>query len=196
MSRVARSDLIVAALVVGAVVFGALGFAGFGDSISNTLLFVAWWLSLLALFMLALRLPLRGRGSRAPAWIANTLIVFAAIAVAVAANVALYRHDAHFDVSREGRNTPPRQLTDVIDQLHVQLSLTYFYNAGDENALAVRDLIEIASRNHPYLTFRGIDLDKEPGLARDVGVHAYNTAVLQAGDRRMRRCASFASAPR
>ena len=185
MSRVARSDLIVAALVVGAVVFGALGFAGFGDSISNTLLFVAWWLSLLALFMLALRLPLRGRGSRAPAWIANALIVFAAIAVAVAANVALYRHDAHFDVSREGRNTPPRQLTDVIDQLHVQLSLTYFYNAGDENALAVRDLIEIASRNHPYLTFRGIDLDKEPGLARDVGVHAYNTAVLQAGDRRI-----------
>src|SRR5499427_10462823 len=143
MWRVARSDLVVAALVVGAVVFGVLGFAGFGDGISNSLLFVAWWLSLLALFMLALRLPFRGRGSRVSAWIANALIVCAAIAVTVSANVALYRHDAHFDVTREGRNTPPRQLTDVIDQLHAPLSLTYFYNAGDPNALAVRDLIEI-----------------------------------------------------
>src|SRR6185437_13400617 len=28
-------------------------------------------------------------------------------------------------------------------------------------------------------------LDKEPGLARDVGVHSYNSAVLQAGDRKV-----------
>ena len=53
------------------------------------------------------------------------------------------------------------------------------------NALAVRDMIEIAARNHPLLAFRAIDLDKEPGLARDIGVHSYNTAVLQAGDRKV-----------
>ena len=116
---------------------------------------------------------------------ANALIVCAALAVVIAANVALYRHDVHFDVTREGRNTPPEQLTDVIDHLHAPLSLTYFYNAGDPNALAVRDLIEIAARNHPLLAFRAIDLDKEPGLARDIGVHSYNTAVLQAGDRKV-----------
>jgi hypothetical protein len=91
----------------------------------------------------------------------------------------------YFDVSREGRNTPPHQLSDVIDHLHGPLSLTYFYNAGDPSALAARDLIAIAARNHPLLAFRAIDLDKEPGLARDVGVHSYNTAVLQAGDRKV-----------
>ena len=42
-------------------------------------------------------------------------------------------------------------------------------------------MIETAARNHPLLAFRAIDLDKEPGLARDIGVHSYNTAVLQAG---------------
>ena len=46
-------------------------------------------------------------------------------------------------------------------------------------------MIEIAARNHPLLAFRAIDLDKEPGLARDIGVHSYNTAVLQAGDRKV-----------
>jgi ABC-type uncharacterized transport system len=185
MSRFARSDLVIATLVAGAILFAALGFAGFSDAISNGLLFAAWWLTLLTLFVLAVRLPLRGRGSRVSAWIANALIAVAAIAVVIAANVALYRHDVHLDVTREGRNTPPQQLTDVIDQLRVPLALTYFYNAGDPNALVVRDLIAVAARNHPLLMFRAIDLDKEPGLARDIGVHSYNTAVLRAGDRKV-----------
>ena len=134
-------------------------------------------MALLALFLLALRLPLRGRGSRLSAWTATALVTIAAIAVTVAANIALYRHDVHFDVSREGRNTPPAQLTAIIDHLRSPLSLTYFYNSGDRNALVAKDLIEVAARGHPLFVFRAIDLDKEPGLARDAGVHAYNTAV-------------------
>lgn len=185
MSRFARSDLVLAVLVAAAILFGALGFAGFGERTSNSLLFVAWFLALLTLFAVAVRLPLRGRGSHWAAWAANTLIVCGALGTAIAANVALYRHDVHFDATREGRNTPPHQLTDVIDELSSPLSLTYFYNASDPNALAVRDMIKIAARNHPLLSFRAIDLDKEPGLARDIGVHSYNTAVLQAGDHKV-----------
>src|SRR5207237_3060953 len=110
----------------------------------------------------------------------------AAIAVVIAANIALYRHDLHFDVTREGRNTPPRQLTEVVEHLQMPLALTYFYNAGDPNAVAVRDLVEIAARNHPLLAFRAIDIDTEPGLAHDVGGHAYNTASWHGRDRTRR----------
>ena len=185
MPRLTRSDLTVAALIGASLLFGALGFAGFGARVSNMLLFAAWSLTLLTLFALAVRLPLRGRGSRWASWASNALIVGGAVAVAVAANVALYRHDVHFDATREGLNTPPPQLTDLVDGLRSPLSLVYFYNASDPNALAARDMIETASRNHPLLAFRAIDLDKEPGLARDIGVHSYNTAVLQAGDRKV-----------
>jgi ABC-type uncharacterized transport system len=180
-----RSNAVLAAFVVGAIACSALGFAGFGEEIGNGSLFIAWLLALLALFMLALRLPLRGRGSRLSAAISAALVTAGAIAVVIVANMALYRHDLHFDVSREGRNTPPAQFTGVIDNLRVPLSLTYFYNNGDGNALVARDLIAVAARGHPLFTFRAIDLDKEPGLARDVGVHAYNTAVFQAGGRRV-----------
>jgi ABC-type uncharacterized transport system len=185
MSRLNRSDLIVAALIAAALAFGALGFAGFDDRTSNILLFAAWLLVMLTLFALAVRLPLRGRGSRWTAFVANALIVCGAFGVVIAANVALYRHDVHFDATREGLNTPPPQLTDLIDNLHSPLSLTYFYNASDSNAIAARDMIGTAARNHPLLAFRAIDLDKEPGLARDIGVHSYNTAVLQAGKRKV-----------
>ena len=185
MSRFTRSDLVVPALIAAAVLFGALGFAWFGQRASNSLLFTAWLLALMTLFALAVRLPLRGGGSRWTAWAANALIVGGSLAVVVAANVALYRHDVHFDATREGRNTPPQQLADVVQGLRSPLALTYFYNAGDPNAVATRDMIETAARNHPLLTFRAIDLDKEPGLARDIGVRAYNTAVLQSGDRKV-----------
>ena len=185
MPKPGRSDIVVAVLVVGAIALGALGFAGFTDDTANSLLFAAWTLALLALFMLALRLPLRGSGSRLSAWLTTALVAAAAIAIVIAANVALFRHDVHFDVSREGRNTPPAQLTTVVSNLHAPLSMTYFYNAGDPNALAAKELITIAAHGHPLFAFRAIDLDKEPGLARDVGVRAYNTAVLQAGGRKV-----------
>jgi hypothetical protein len=180
-----RSNIVLLAVVAGALVCGALGFAGLGETIANSLLFCACILVLLALFMLAVRLPLRGTGARWSAWLANASIVAAAIAVVTGANIALYRHDVHLDVSREGRNTPPEQLTDVIAQLRTPLALTYFYNAGDANAVNVKELVQSAARNHPLLLFRAIDLDKEPGLARDLGVRAYNTAVLQADDRKV-----------
>ncbi len=177
--------MVVAALVVAAIAFGALGFAGFSEDTANSFLFAAWLIVLLTLFVLALRLPLRGRGSRLSAGISAVLITASAVAVVVAANVALFRHDVHFDVSREGRNTPPAQLTEVIDHLQGPLSLTYFFNASDANAQAAKELIAIAARGHPLFAFRAIDLDKEPGLARDVGVRAYNTAVLEAGGRKV-----------
>ena len=141
MLRLSGSSIVLAVLIVGATALGALGFAGFAEEVANSLLFAALVAALLALFMLALRLPLRGRGSRLLAWISTALVSIGAVAVAIAANVALYRHDVHFDVSREGRNTPPAQFEAVVDHLRVPLSLTYFYNNSDDNALIARDLI-------------------------------------------------------
>jgi ABC-2 type transport system permease protein len=63
MSPAKRSNVVVAVLVAGALAFGALGFAGFNEEAANGLLFAAWSMAVLALFMLALRLPLRGRAA-------------------------------------------------------------------------------------------------------------------------------------
>jgi ABC-type uncharacterized transport system involved in gliding motility auxiliary subunit len=185
MARLGRSNIIVALFGLGAAACAALGFAGFEEDVANSFLFAAWALALLTLFILALRLPLRGGGSRLSAWTTTALVTVGAIAVVVAANVALFRHDVHFDVTREARNTPPPQFTTLITHLRTPLSLTYFYNSGDLHAIAARDLMQIAARGHPLLTFRAIDLDREPGLARDVGVHSYNTALLEAGDHKV-----------
>src|SRR6185437_300597 len=104
--------------------------------------------------------------------------------VAWLANVAVFHHDVHFDLSREGANTPPPQLQALVQGLKTDVTLTYFYNSDDDAALRARDLLTIAGRENAHFHVQSVDLDREPALARRFGIAAYNTAVLEAEDRR------------
>ena len=174
---------LIAGVAVAFGIFGALRH-GEGEAI-NLLFFVAWSAAMLVLFALALRLPLRiaGPRHRAAAW--NLALAVAALLLAYAANVAVFRHDLHLDLSREAANTPPPQFESVIDGLKTDIAMIYLYNSADENALKATELLTIASRQNPHLRFRAIDLDKEPAMARRLDVHAYNTVVVEAEDRRV-----------
>lgn len=170
-----------AALILGGLALGA----GRDERLSNILLFAAWGAALLLLFALALRLPQHIGGSRVRAALGNGLLVAVALIVAWLANVAVFRHDVHFDLTREGANTPPPQLQSVVEGLRTDVSLTYFYNSADENALKAKELLTIAARQNRHFHVRAIDLDKEPATARRLGIRAYNSAVVEAEDRRV-----------
>jgi ABC-2 type transport system permease protein len=151
----------------------------------NAAFFAAWCVGLALLFVLALRLPLRIRGPRWRAAVANALLTLVALGVTGFANVAVFRHDIHLDLSREGANTPPPQLESLVDGLKTDVTLTYFYNSADENALKARDLLSVAARQNEHFRFRDFDLDKEPAAARRLGVRAYNSVVAEADERRV-----------
>jgi hypothetical protein len=186
MERRGSRILVIVALSLAALALGALGSANWwGERVSNSLLFAAWCLALLVLFVLGMGLPLRLRVSKFGTWLTNIVVASVAVAIVIAANVALFHHDVHLDLSREARNTPPPEIEAVVDHLQTDLVLTYFYNDGDDRALRAKDLLLVAARDRPRFHDRAVDLDKEPGLARDFGVHAYNTFVLQAGQRRV-----------
>lgn len=169
-----------------AAALGAVGIFGHWDERSwNIAFFVLWGAAVFLLFALALRLPLRIGGPRYSAALWNALLAGGAILVTYAANVAVFRHDVHLDLSREGVNTPPPQLEAIVDGLRSDISLTYFYNSADENALKAKELLAVAARQNHHLRIRAVDLDKEPALARSLGVRAYNTALVEAEDRRV-----------
>src|SRR5215469_16287992 len=120
-SRVAlEAALFFVALALGAAAFGPLD-----DAAVDQLYFGAWCAALLLIFSLALRLPLHLRPGLAR--IGNPVIVTAALALAVLANIALYRHDAHFDATVSGRYTPPPELQTIARSLQHEGVLTYFY---------------------------------------------------------------------
>jgi hypothetical protein len=180
------SWLPVLALAAAALVLGALGASHYWDERgSNILFFPAWCAAILLLFVLGLRLPPRIPGSRFRAMLFNMVLAVGAIVVACLANVAVFRHDVYLDLSREAANTPPPQLESVLDGLRADVSLFYFYNHSDANAVKAKELLTVASRQNRHFQFQAIDLDKEPAKAREFGVRAYNTALLQADGRRV-----------
>jgi hypothetical protein len=172
-----------AALFVLALALALLGALGrWDETVANTLTFVAWCAALLLLFSLGLRLPLHLRGRLAtPAALG---LVVLALGIVLLANIALYRHDAHFDVTASGRYTAPAQLTAAARGLDRDVAVTYFYNSQDPDALTARDVLLGEARHFPRLHVRALDLDKELVAARALGVRMYNSAVAESEGRR------------
>ena len=169
------------ALALGAA--AALGH--WDDSAADTVRFGAWCAALALLFLLGLRLPLRQRGRAYRSILANAVIIGAAIAIVVVANIALYRHDVHFDLTRVGRYTAPPELETIAASLGQDVALVYFYNAADDNALAAKEALAALARRRPHVHVHAIDLDSNPAAARPYGVRLYNTFVVETGGRRV-----------
>lgn len=171
------------ALFVLALVLALVGGFGAPDERSaNIWYFGAWCAALLLLFSLGLRLPLslRGRYGR----LGTAGIVVAGLGLGLLANIALYRHDAHFDVTANGAFTAPPEMRTVADSLDHDVSLTYFYNSQDGAAMAAKDVLATLARHDRHLRVRALDLDTELVAARDYGVRIYNTAIIESEGRR------------
>jgi hypothetical protein len=171
------------ALFVLALMLALIGSFGPSDeSVANVWLFAAWCAALLLLFSLGLRLPgyVGGRWAR----LASSGIVLTAVGLGFLANVALYRHDAHFDLTMEGRYSAPPELRTIAGSLDREVAVTYFYNSQDADALAATDVLAAVARRDRHLRFRALDLDRELIAARNYGVRLYDTLIVEADGRR------------
>jgi hypothetical protein len=149
----------------------------------NTLGFVIVLAALSVLFAAGLRVPIgQTRWRRRVTWI---LTVLAASALTIGANVALYRHDVHFDVTREQGFTPSPEAQRVVEGLSTDVDLTYFYQKQNPAGRIAKTMVEIMGRSSPRLHVRTVDQDQQPGLASKLGVRVYNVAVLESAGRQL-----------
>jgi ABC-type uncharacterized transport system len=151
----------------------------------NTLWFAGWLVAVAVLFALGLRLPLMPRLRRLPRLAYEGALVIVTIGLAILANVALVLHDVHFDLTREAVFTPSKQAETVVDRLHQDVKLTYFYQGQDQAGRRAKDMVEVLGRRNMHLHVRTVDPDKQPTVANTYGVRIYNAAVLEADGRRI-----------
>jgi hypothetical protein len=112
---------------------------------------------------------------------ARALLAGAAMAAVIAANVALYKHDAHYDLTREQAFTPAADALAVVRSLEQDVELVYFFQKQSEAGRAAKAMVELLGRTSPRLRVRTVDPDQNPGLANTLGVKLYNAALLRAG---------------
>ncbi|TXL82144.1 hypothetical protein FHP25_00120 [Vineibacter terrae] len=139
--------------------------------------------ALVALFVAGLRLPPTPHGWRR--WTGRMLTVLAAAAVVLGANVALYRNDAHLDLTRERAFTPSAEATRVVATLSQDVELIYFYQKGNPAARHAMVMVELMGRLNPRLKVRTVDPDQSPAVASRYGVRLYNAALLISDGRRL-----------
>ena len=153
-----------------------------GDA-GNLVWFVVVMAALVLLFAAGVRLPVARVGWRR--WLARGGVVAGAVALVLVANMALYRHDVHFDVTRSHAFTPSPEAQRVIRSLTTDVELTYFYQKQNPAGRAAKRMVEMMGRASSHLHVRTVDPDQQPGLASRYGVKVYNVAVLESAGRRI-----------
>jgi hypothetical protein len=152
-------------------------------NVVNTGWFAVVLAALVVLFAAGLRLPAVRAGWRRR--LVASGVTAAAAGAVLLANVALFRHDVHFDVTHGRAFTPSPEARRVVEALATDVELTYFYQKQDPAGRAARRMLEILGRTSPRLHVRTVDPDQQPGLASRLGVRAYNVAVLESAGRRL-----------
>ena len=141
--------------------------------------------ALVVLFAAGLRLRDAARRGRR-AGLARAAVVAAAVAMTILANIALYRHDAQFDLTRERAFTPSPEAQRIVQRLwRSRCSSTFFYQKQDPAGRDAAAMLRLLARLSPLLEVDAVDSDQQPALANRMGVQVYNTAVVRAGDRRI-----------
>jgi hypothetical protein len=151
--------------------------------LANGLVFAGVMVALLLLFAAGLRVPLGSVGWRR--WAGRVAVVVVAVVVTLLANVALFRHDVHVDVTASHAFTPSQDAERVVAALGTDVELTYFYQKDNPAGRAAKTMVEILGRSNPRLRVRTVDPDQHPGVASRYGVRVYNIAVLESGGRRL-----------
>ena len=140
--------------------------------------------ALALLFAAGLKVP--SLGLRPAAWHLPALVVAAAVGGVILANVALFRHDAHLDLTRERAFTPSAEARQIVRGMK---------RAGRQSPISTRSRIPAPVRSPPCCAnssdrtrFSRVEFDRrrsEPGAGQQSGVRTYNSAMLRLGERRI-----------
>lgn len=139
--------------------------------------------ALLVLFAAALRVRVHGAGWRR--WALRLCVIGGALAATLAANVAVYRHDAHLDFTHEKAFTPSPEASDIVRSLTEPVQLVYFYQKENTAGRGTATMLELLGRLNPLLAVEAVDIDRNPARASSFGVQIYNTAVIVTGSHRL-----------
>jgi ABC-type uncharacterized transport system involved in gliding motility auxiliary subunit len=117
------------------------------------------------------------------------LAIQTALVIGILACVVLvaHRHPWRLDLTPEKRFTLSPHTKDVLGRLAIDVGITAFYSSQDTGMHQdLADLLALYADASPRVTTRLLDLDRSPGVAEQLGVTTYNTAVVTTGERRER----------
>ncbi len=91
------------------------------------------------------------------------------MAVTILANVALFRHDAHLDLTHEKAFTPSAEAREVVRGLSEPVEVAYFYQKQNPAARALGAMLRQLERQNANFRVQLIDADQISGAGQQPG---------------------------
>ena len=90
------------------------------------------------------------------------------------------RHNRRFDLTPTKSFVLSDEARQVAQGLKVPVRITAFYNTQEgEQRRHMADLLELFHDASPHITYRLLDLDRSPALAKKYDVSSFNTGVIE-----------------
>ncbi len=91
------------------------------------------------------------------------------------------RHNHRFDLTPTQSFVLSDEAQRVASSVREPIRITAFYNAQEHGQRRqMEDLLQLFTAASPQITYRLVDLDRSPALAKKYGVSSFNTGVLEA----------------
>jgi ABC-type uncharacterized transport system involved in gliding motility auxiliary subunit len=185
-----------AAFWVGLILLAAAVVQGLGARFNWPLIGAQWgWLwwpfviAGLALVLLSFlplwREPGAALGKRGVRYGLNTLVAVLLVVGLIGVVEALsFRHNARLDLTENRRHSLSSQTIQILQNLKAPVNAVAFYRSDQPGKRIIEDLFKQYARHAgDKLTWKVVDPDRDPTLARALGVENYGTTVLQAKNR-------------
>jgi len=181
---------------VGLVLLVAAVAQGLGARFNWSLVGAQWsWLRwpfaiaglvlILLSFLPVWRDPAGAFGTRGVRYGLNTLVaVLLVIGVIGVVEALSYRHNARLDLTENRRHSVSPQTIQVLRNLKDKVNAIAFYRSDQPGKRVIEDLFKQYVRyGGDKFTWRVVDPDRDPTLARALGVENYGTTILEAKGR-------------
>ena len=120
-------------------------------------------------------------GHRTTKYGANTAVAIALVlGVTVVVQALSFQHSARRDLTENKRFSLSPQTIQLLRGLKTDVNAVAFYRGDQPGKPVAEDLLKQYARySNGKLTWKSVDPDREPGLARRYGVESYGTIVLE-----------------
>lgn len=151
---------------------------------------IGWSLLVVGGVLVALSLVMHLRaagalGGRSARYGLNTAVmVLLLLGIVGLVEAVSYRHSARLDLTENKRNSLAPQTIKLLRELKTDVGAVAFFRSDQPGKRVAEDLLKQYARYaNGKFTWRVVDPDREPGLARRYGVDAYGTVVLETKER-------------
>jgi ABC-type uncharacterized transport system involved in gliding motility auxiliary subunit len=114
----------------------------------------------------------------------TAIMVLLVLGIAGFVEAVSYRHNTRVDLTENKRHSLSPQTIQLLQNLQVDVTAVGFFRSDQPNKRTAEDLFKQYDRyGGDRFSWRIVDPDREPGLARRYGIDSYGTVVLETKDR-------------